>query len=357
PQLGDEEKKAVCKVIDSGLIAQGPKVGEFEENFADYVGTKYAVATTSGTTALHTALLAQDIGIGDEVLTTAFTFIASANTILYTGAKPVFCDIGEDYNIDAEKIKAKITGKTKAIMPIHLYGQPAGMDEIKETAQKHNLKVIEDACQAHGAEINNKKVGSIGDAGCFSFYPTKNMTCSEGGMITTNKKEIAEKARLLRAHGSPKRYHHKILGYNYRMTDIHAAIGLTQLKKLDESNKKRRANAQTLTKQLTNIQGIETPRKYEGRTPVYHQYTIRLRDFPLTRENVIKRLRKQGISSAIYYPLPVHKQELYLKRGYTDSLPITEKYANQVLSLPIHPSLTEDELTHIADAFKKMAND
>ncbi len=232
PQIGKEEIKAVTEVLKSGMLAQGPKVAEFEEKFAKFIGVKCAIATTSGTTALHVALLSAGIGPGDEVITTPLTFIATANAILYTGARPVFVDIDEaTYNINPDLIEKVITEKTKAIMPVHLYGQSANMTKIMAVARKHKLTVIEDACQAHGARWKEKKVGSFG-IGAFSFYPTKNMTTGEGGMITTDSKEIYEKACLIRAHGSKVKYYHDILGYNFRLTDIGAAIGIEQLKKL-----------------------------------------------------------------------------------------------------------------------------
>ncbi|HEC89506.1 MAG TPA: DegT/DnrJ/EryC1/StrS family aminotransferase, partial [Thermoplasmatales archaeon] len=235
PLLGEEEKKAVVDVLNSGMLASGPKVEEFEKRFAEFVGVKYAVATTSGTTALHLALLSLSVGTGDEVIIPSFSFIATANSVLFCNAKPVFCDVNpKTFNIDVEKIESLITDKTKAIMPVHLYGQPADMKPILEIAEKHDLYVIGDAAQAHGAEYDGRRVGSFGDVECFSFYPTKNMTTGEGGMITTNIEEIAERARSIRNHGREKTkwgYEHNRLGYNYRMTDIAAAIGLEQLKK------------------------------------------------------------------------------------------------------------------------------
>lgn len=244
PNIGEEEKNAVMEVLESGMLAQGLKVKEFEERFAKYIGTKYAVATSNGTTALHIALLSSGIKKGDEVITTPFSFIASATSILFCNAVPVFADIKtKTFNINPNKIEKAITKKTKAIMVVHLYGQSSEMDRIKEIANKKKLSLIEDACQAHGAENNGKRVGSIGDIGCFSFYPTKNMTTGEGGMITTNDHVIAEKVRLLRDHGQKERYEHVIVGYNYRMTNIAAAIGIEQLQKLEQFNKKRRENA------------------------------------------------------------------------------------------------------------------
>jgi len=353
PLIGKEEKEAVQRVMDSGIIAQGPKVKEFEEKFAEYIGVKHAVAVTSGTTALHIALLAEGISPGDDVITTPFTFIASSNAILYCGARPVFADIGEDYNIDPAEIEGRITPRTKAILPVHLYGQPADMKGIMELAEKHGLKVVEDACQAHGAEYDGKRVGSF-STGCFSFYPTKNMTTSEGGMVTTDDKGVYERLNLLRSHGMPVRYHHDILGFNFRMTDIAAAIGIEQLRKLEGFNEARIRNARLLSKGLSQVKCIITPKEYKNRRHVFHQYTIRLDGFRLGRDELIKNLNDRGIGSMIYYPIPVHKQKLYLDLGYKDTLPLTEKYSSEVLSLPVHPSVTESDVEKIVQAFKEL---
>ncbi len=340
PVIGEEEKQAVLKVLDSGMIAQGNKVREFEEEFAKYIGVKHAVATSSGTTALHTALLSHGIKKGDEVITTPFTFIATANSILFTGAKPVFVDIEEDtFNIDPSLIQKKITSKTKAILPVHLYGNPCDMKAIMEIANDNNLIVIEDACQAHGASVNNKKAGSFA-TGCFSFYPTKNITSGEGGMITTDDSKIDETARMIREHGSKEKYYHKIIGYNYRMTDIQAAIGIEQLKKLGMFNEKRIENALCLNKSLKNV---KTPVIKKGYRHVFHQYTIRVKN----RDKIIQILKEHGIGASIYYPLPIHKQEPYRELGYNDKLPVAEKLCEEALSLPVHPSVTKEELNKI----------
>jgi perosamine synthetase len=350
PIIGDEEKKAVLDVLDSGIIAQGPKVREFEQNFAAYTGTEHAVAVSSGTAALHIALLAHGIGPGDEVITTPFTFIATANSILYTGAKPVFTDIEEEtFNIDPEKIKEKITDKTKALLPVHLYGHPADMKSITEIATEHNLLVIEDACQAHGAESNGKKVGSFG-IGCFSFYPTKNMTSSEGGMITTNDERVAEKARMIREHGSRERYVHEILGFNLRMTDISAAIGLCQLKKLPEFNRKRIENARYLTGLIHN-EKITPPPVREECKHVFHQYTVKVRG---DRDGIVDLLKEDGVGTGIHYPIPIHRQKLYMDLGYNESLPVSEKLAREVISLPVHPSVTKENLEYISSILNRI---
>jgi perosamine synthetase len=349
PHIGDEEIQAVLQVLSSGQLAQGPKVREFEQQFADFCGAKYAVATSSGTTALHIAALAHGIGPGDEVITTPFSFVASANCVLYTGARPVFADIEPDFfTINPDAIKEKITSKTKAILPVHLYGQPCDMDAITEIAAQHNLLIIEDACQAHGAIYKGKPVGSFGTA-CYSFYPTKNMTTIEGGMLTTNDAQIAEQARLIRDHGSPQRYHHIMLGYNFRMTDLQAAIGLAQLGKLNAWNEKRRQNAAFLTGQLSQIDGIVTPNIREGATSVFHQYTIRIPN----RDRAIRTLKEQEIGFGVHYPTPIYRQPYYQDLGYQDHLPEVERACAEVLSLPVHPSLSEEDLERIVAALRE----
>ncbi|RBQ22327.1 UDP-4-amino-4-deoxy-L-arabinose--oxoglutarate aminotransferase [Candidatus Methanobinarius endosymbioticus] len=355
PIIGDEEIEEVVKVLKSGFIAQGPKVAEFEEKFAEFVGAKYGVATSSGTTALHVALLCCGIGEGDEVITTPFTFAATGNSILYTGARPKFVDIDPDtFNIDPDKIEEAINEKTKAIMPVQLYGQSADMDKINEIVKKHELYVIEDAAQAHGAIYKDKKVGTMGDMGCFSFYPTKNMTTSEGGMITTNNEELAEKARMFRAHGETKRYEHAVLGYNFRMTDVAAAIGIAQMKKIDEFNQKRINNATYLTNELEKIDGINPPKVLDGVKHVYHQYTIKIDKE--NRDDWVKFLNENGVGTGIHYPIPTYKQELYLELGYDEKLPETEKATSTVISLPIHPKVTEEDLTTIVKVLKEASN-
>ncbi len=349
PLIGEEEKQAVLEVLESGILAQGPRVQALEEAFAKYCGVRYAVATSSGTTALHVALLAHDIGPGDEVITTPFTFIASANSILYTGARPVFVDIDPaTFNIQPDQLKAAITRRTKAIMPVHLFGLPADVEPIIAIAEHCGLVVIEDACQAHGAEYKGKRVGSFG-TGCFSFYPTKNMTTAEGGMITTNDEKFAERCRVIRQHGMRRRYYHDELGFNFRMTDVHAAIGLAQLKKLEVFTEARIANARYLNEHL---RGVTVPSVPEGRRHVFHQYTIRIPDG--RRDAVLSGLNERGIGTAIYYPLPVHQQSFYRKMGYDVSLPEAERAAQEVLSLPVHPGLSRADLEAIVSAVNEL---
>ncbi|MDY0386648.1 MAG: DegT/DnrJ/EryC1/StrS family aminotransferase [Methanolobus sp.] len=352
PQLDDAELEAVSDVLRSGIIAEGQRVAEFEQAFAEYTDTEYAVAVNSGTAALHAALLAHGIGKGDEVITSSFSFIATGNSILFTGAKPVFADIKADtFNLDPKLIKEKITPATKAIMPVHLYGQPADMDAMSDIAEEHDLVLIEDACQAHGATYNGKKVGSFG-TGAFSFYPTKNMTTSEGGIISTNDKEVADRARMIRSHGSKKRYLHEMLGYNLRMTDISASIGMVQLKKLPKYTSRRQHNAKLLTQSLRDIEGIQCPTIKDGCKHVFHQYTIRTQN----RDALAEHLMNKGIGTGIYYPIPIHRQPYYKELGYNDSLLVTEKASREVLSLPVHPGVTDEDIDIISTVIREWSD-
>lgn len=351
PIISDEEIEAVTEVLKSGMLAQGPKVDEFEKKFAEYSEAKYGIATSSGTTALHTALVAAGVERGDEVITTPFTFAATSNSILYSDATPVYADINpKTFNLNPEKIEEKITDKTKAIVPVHLYGQPADMDPILEIAEKHDLKVIEDAAQAHGSTYKGKKIGSIGDLGCFSFYPTKNMTTGEGGMVTTNDDDLAEKSAMIRAHGESKRYEQSLLGYNYRMTDIAASIGIVQLKSIDKFNEKRNENAKYLSEGLSDVEGITTPCVDSNVTHVFHQYTIRVSK---DRNEFKQFLTDNEIGTGVHYPIVLYKQPYYQNLGITGNCPEAELAANQVISLPVHPSLTTEELDTIIETVKK----
>ncbi len=351
PIIGDKEIENVVEVLKSGMIAQGPKVEEFEQKFAEWVGADYGIAVNSGTAALHTALLACDIGEGDEVITTPFTFIASGNSIVYTGARPVFADIDlKTYTLNPEKIEGLITENTKAIMPVQLYGQSANMDRINEIAELYGLIVIEDAAQAHGATCNGEKVGSIGDMSCFSFYPTKNMTTSEGGIITTDDEDLAEAARIFRAHGASIRYHHGEIGYNFRMTDIAAAIGLAQLEKIDEFNDKRIANAEYLNQGLKDVDGVVTPYCAYGSKHVYHQYTILVEKGD--RDDWVDIINDCGVGTGIHYPIPLYNQPIYRSLGLDGDCPNAEFAADNVISLPVHPSLTKEDLDLVIEAVK-----
>lgn len=349
PFIGEEEKAGVLAVLESGMLAQGKKVAALEEAFAAVCGTKHAVATSSGTTALHLALLANGIGEGDEVITTAFTFIATVTSILFTGAKPVFVDIDpETFNLNPALIEQAVTPRTKAILPVHLYGQVCEMEAIQKVADAHGLTIIEDAAQAVGATRHGKKAGSFG-TGCFSLYATKNIMSAEGGMVTTNDDTIAEKVRMLRNHGMKRRYYHDMLGYNFRMTDLHAAIGLAQVNRLDDFTAKRRANADYLS---AHIESVITPTVLPGNEHVWHQYTIRIPD--KNRDAAAKQLNDAGIGTGIFYPVPVHRQPFVRQIVGDVRLPVTEKLAEEVISLPVHPQLSAQDLEKIAAEANKL---
>lgn len=356
PIIGEEEKKAVTDVLDSGMLAQGLKVKELEEQFAKVCSAKYAVAMSSGTAAIHAALYAIGIKEGDEVITTPFTFVATANPILMQRADIVFADIDKDtFNIDCADVKRKITKKTKAIIAVDLFGQPADYDELSRIAKEHNLIIIEDACQAVNAEYRGKKTGSLAKVAAFSLYATKNIMSGEGGVLTTNDEEIYDKARMLRHHGQSEktRYQYFDLGYNYRMTDVQAAIALAQLKKLDDFTDKRIRNAKLLSEGLKNIHGIKVPFVSSNIKHVFHQYTIKVDGFKISRDELIEYLKNKGIGSAVFYPKPLHLHPHFMKLGYKEGdFPVAEKTAKQVLSLPVHPSVTEQEIKTIMGAFK-----
>lgn len=356
PLIGEAEKNAVMEVLDSGMLAQGPRTALFEEKFAATCGTRYAIATSCGTTALHIALLAHNIGKGDEVITTPFTFQASTNSILFTGATPVFVDIEENtFNIDPTLIEKAITPRTKAIMPVHLYGHPCDMDAILDIAKRRNLIVIEDAAQAVGAEFKGKRTGSFG-TGCFSLYATKNVMSGEGGMITTDDDDIAQRCKMIRNHGMQKRYYHEMLGFNFRMTDLHAAIGVVQLEKLDEFTAKRQANAAYMN---AGIKSVITPKTKEDCKHVWHQYTIRIvggqAQDGSTRDAAVKQLNDAGVGTGIFYPIPAHKHAYLRAYGVEEvCLPVTDRLVNEVISLPVHPQLSQDDLATIVGEVNKL---
>ena len=342
PLVGEEELNNIKKVFDSGMLAKGSFVENFEKEFADYIGVKHAIAINNGTAALAAALHST-IKEGDEVIIPSFSFIASATSVLFNRGKPIFVDIDPGtFNIDPSKIEAAITDKTCAIMPVHLYGQACDMKAIMDIAEKHDLIIVEDACQAHGAEFEGKKVGSFG-IGCFSFYATKNMTTGEGGMVTTNDGGLAEKIRLFLDHGMKKRYVHESIGYNFRMNNIQGSIGIAQLKKLDTFNQTRLENARFYDKELNGI--VITPKVLDKCKHVYHQYTIMAEN----RDDLKKELTDKGVGSEIYYPIPIHKQGIF---NLDLKLPNTEEVCKKVLSIPVHPGVTEDDRKKIIEAVK-----
>jgi len=355
PAIGQDEISAVTAVLESGMLASGERVAEFEKKFADYCGTTHAVAINNGTAALHAALLAADIGPGDEVIVPSFTFFATASAVSMTGAKPVFVDVNEQtFGIDPAQVEGSITPKTKAVIGVHLFGQPFDVPGIQQVCESNNLTLIEDAAQAQGAMYNGEKTGGFGQFGCFSFYATKNMTTGEGGMVTTSDKAYNERLRLLINHGQSEKYLHTRLGYNYRMTDVAAAIGLVQLKKLEKFNMRRRKNAEYYDTHLS-VKGLITPAVVQGMHHVYHQYVIRLTDeFPMKRTDFVEYLKVKGIGTAVHYPIPIHHQPVYAHANEPGSCPVSTSLASSVLSIPVHPLLDQKELAYICDAINRV---
>ncbi len=350
----EEEINAATEVIKSGRYVKGPNVKSFEQEFANFVGSKYAVAVNSGTSALIVSLLAAGIKRGDEVITTPFTFMATGNAILIAGAKPVLVDSEQDsMNIDSEKIKNAVTDKTKAIMPVHLYGQSADMDPILEIAEKNNLLVIEDAAQAHGAKYKGDSCGTFGDFGCFSFYPTKNMTvCGDGGMIVTDNKELYENAIMYRDAGRKEGdiEHSYVPGYNFRLSEIHAAIGRAQLKHVTKWNEERRQIATWYDKYLAGIKELILPVEMEYAYHIYHLYSPRAQ----RRNQLIKFLEQNGVEAGTHYPVPLHLQPGFKHFGHTrGNFPVSEKAADTQISLPIYPGLKESDIEFVAEQIKK----
>jgi len=356
PLIGEEEIREVVRVLKSGRLREGELTRRFEEEFRTRCGAEHAIAVSSGTAALHLAFLSI-LKPGDEVILPSFTFIASANTVLLAGGKPVFADIDErTFTLDPDDVLERITGRTKAIEPVHLYGQPADVGAFLDIAEDHGLWLVWDAAQAHGAEYAGRDVGSFRDLVCFSFYATKNMTTGEGGMITTCHRALAERISMLKDHGQAERYWSLMPGFNYRMMEVQAAIGLHQLRRLEEFNRAREENARFLTKRLSGLGGIRPPYVREGARHVFHQYTVvlELEELRCDRDEFVRALRAENVDARVYYPVPIHKQPAYRDLCKGLRLPITEEMAKRVLSLPVHPALTEEDLEAIVLAIEKV---
>ncbi|MFF2493087.1 DegT/DnrJ/EryC1/StrS family aminotransferase [Agromyces sp. NPDC058064] len=352
PIIGDEERAAVDSVLRSGMVAQGPEVAAFEREFSDVLlDGRAAIAVNSGTSGLHLGLLAAGVGPGDEVIVPSFTFAATANSVALTGATPVFADIEPDhFGLDVSSVESAITDRTAGIMPVHLYGHPANVTALGELADRRGLRLFEDAAQAHGAAVDGKPVGTFGAFAMFSLYPTKNMTSGEGGMVSTDDPEIERRLRLLRNQGMQRQYENEIVGFNARMTDIHAAIGRVQLTKIGAWTRARQENAAFLD---ANLSGVVVPPVSAGTVHVYHQYTIRVLD---DRDGFVKALKDEyQVGSGVYYPIPNHRLPSLAPYAPGLDLPETEKAASEVVSLPVHPSLTPDELERIVQAVNAIA--
>ena len=353
-EIKDEIDAALQGVLDKTAFAGGPFVAAFEDEFAAYCGVPHACGVGSGTDALWFALLALGIGPGDEVITVPNTFIATAEAISFTGARPVFVDVDEQtHTLDPALLEAAVTPRTKAVVPVHLYGQPADMDPIMAIARKHGLRVIEDACQAHGAEYKGRRTGSIGDAGCFSFYPGKNLGAyGEAGAVTTSSEETAAAIRILRDHGQPRKYMHAKVGWNGRMDGFQGAVLSVKLKRLDEGNTRRRVHAEQYRSLLEGVDGVELPREADYAKHVYHVFWMRTPE----REALMDRLKARDIGCGIHYPVPVHLQEAYAEMGQgKGDYPVTEAAADSLVSLPMFPELTPEQIEYVAGTVKEWA--
>jgi len=358
PIFSDKVKEDVVKVLESGYVRQGALTEEFEAIFRERVGSEYAYAVNSGTAALHTAYLST-LEPGDEVIVPAFTFIATASTVFYSRGKPVFADIDPmTFVIDTEDVKEKITPKTRAIAPVHLFGNAADMEALSEMADDHDLKIVSDAAQAHGTEIDGRDVGSYDTLNCYSFYPTKTMTTGEGGMVTTNDVTLYERGRLIRNHGEAGKYYHSILGLNYRMTDITAAIGLDQLSHLDRFLMRRRACGMTLREGLRRIEGLRPQKTGRGVNHSYSYFSLVMDpdEFRCTRDELVEALRAENIDSAVHYPTPLTKQPAVTNLMEPEECPVSEDVSGNIFSLPMHAALTDEDLKTIIAGVEKVAS-
>lgn len=355
PLVTEEDCQRVLDVLTSGRLSSGEWVERFEAAFASYVGVPYAVATSSGTTALEALLEAMGVGPGDEVVVPAFTFAATATAVVHRGARPVFADIDPvTYNVDPQAVEdaLKTHRRVRGVVVVHLYGLPAAMDALISLAERYGVWLVEDAAQAHGAAFRGRRVGGFGRAGVFSFYPTKNMTTGEGGMVVTSDPQLARRVRLLVHQGQLEPYRYEVLGHNYRMTDLSAALGWGQLQHLEERNAARRRNAGQLTQSLWGLPGIQLPVEPEGYWHVYHQYTVRAQH----RDGLAQHLRRRGVETRVYYPEPLPHTEPYRRLGYPQGLwPRAEAASREVLSLPVHPGLKEAQLERLAEAVREFA--
>jgi dTDP-4-amino-4,6-dideoxygalactose transaminase len=351
PEFGPAEREAIAEVLESGTVADGPEVRRFEDEFADYVGATHGVATANGTAALHAALEAVGLGEGDRVVTTPFSFVASANAIRLAGATPVFADVRPDtFNLDPEAARAAVRATdADAVLAVHLYGLPAALDELAALADAEDVLLVEDAAQAHGASFDGSHVGTVGDVATFSFYPTKNMTTGEGGMIVTDRDDVAGAAERYVNHGRPDGggYAHESLGHNYRMTSIAAAIGRVQLERLPGMIATRRRNARRLTESLGGASGVTVPREPDDRRHAFHQYTVRAAD----RDRLREALATEGVDAGVYYPTPIHR--LGASEGVDASAPVAEAAAEEVLSLPVHPGLSRSDVEDVGAAVER----
>jgi perosamine synthetase len=368
PSTDQQEIDAVAEVLKSGRYADGPKTKEFEQNYANFIGTKYGVATSNGTSALHTSLIAVGVKPGDEVIVPPLTFFATVEAVLHQGAIPVFADLDPaTYCLDPKDYANKITDKTKAVIPVHFFGQPAEMNEFIEISQKNNIAIVEDCAQAHGAEYKGKKVGSFGDANCWSFYATKNMTTGEGGMVTTNNKEIADKIAALRNHGMMNRNDHSILGYNYRMSEIHAAIGIVQLKKLEKFNQERAKTSNILREKLSSLDWL-TPQhipEYTKSAFFWCAFKVDEEKIGMSGKQLRETLMEKGVEVRHRYNEPLYKQPVLQENNFNGLLrekidysnvylPNVEAIAGKMIGLPNYPGLTEDEISTIISTIESI---